>query len=124
MEKLLNKKGELVSHFYTEEMKKKGQVGLDTARAVMLTILVLGVIGFAIIIAMSSLNDSNTLTTGSIEANQTTNVLRNVSGGVEEFFSNTVTWFSLLAVVVIILIIAIVIIAVNRFGGGGRGGGL
>ena len=101
------------------KLGKRGQVGFDTAKAVMLTIMVIGVIAFAIIIAMSSLNNSNALTAGSLEANQTTDVLQNISAGVSGFFSNTSTWFSLLAVVIIILIISIVIFAVNRFGGGG-----
>jgi L-asparagine transporter-like permease len=48
--------------------------------------------------------------------------LNNITGGVSDFFSNTGTWFSLLAIVVIILIIAIVIFAVNRFGGGSVSG--
>ncbi len=104
------------------ELNKKGQVGLDTARAVMLALLTLGVIGFAIIVALASLNDSDALTAGSLEKNQTTSVLQNITGGVATFFSNAGTWFSLLAIVIIILIIAIVIFAVNRFSGGNRGG--
>lgn len=102
-------------------MSKKAQVGLDTAKSVFLTLFVIAIIGFAIIVAMSSLNNSNVLTANSLEKNQTTSVLNNVSTGVSTFFGNTGTWVSLLAVVVIILIIAIVIFAVNRFGGG-RGG--
>jgi len=105
-----------------EKMNKKGQVGLDTAKSVMLTLLVIGVIAFAIIIALASLNSSNATTSGSLERNQTTNIFNNITTGTANFFSNTGTWFSLLAVVVIILIIAIVIFAVNRFGG--RQGGL
>ena len=48
----------------------------------------------------------------------------NVSAGIENFFTNSVTFFALLAVVVIILIIALIIVVVNRFGGetGGAGG--
>ena len=38
----------------------------------------------------------------------------NISGGVETFFTNATTWFSLLGIVVLILIIVIVIRAVNR----------
>jgi uncharacterized membrane protein len=98
-------------------LDKKGQVGLDTARNVMLALLTIGVIAFAIIVALSSLNNSNALSPGSLEQNQTSNVLNNITSGTADFFSNTGTWFSLLAIVVIILIIAIVIFAVNRFGG-------
>jgi len=98
-------------------MNKKGQVGLDTAKAVMLTLLTMGIIAFAIIIAMGTLNDSNVLTTDSYEDNQTSDVLNNISGGVAGFFDNVPTWFTLLSVVVIIAIIALVIIVVGRFGG-------
>lgn len=103
------------------KMTKKGQVGLDTAKNVMLALLTLSVIAFAIIVALASLNNSNALTAGSLEAEQTTSLLQNVSGGVTDFFSNAGTWFSLLAIVIIILIIAIVIFAVNRFGGNNGG---
>jgi lipoprotein signal peptidase len=105
------------------KMNKRGQVGLDTAKTVMLTLLTIGVIAFAIIIALANLNTSNATTAGSLERNQTTNIFNNITSGTASFFSNAGTWFSLLAVVVIILIISIVIFAVNRFGGG-RGGGL
>ena len=90
---------------------KKGQVGLETGKAVMLALLTLGVIAFALLIAMNSLNSTSVATT------DTTNIFGNITGGVTSFFSNAGTWFSLLAVVVIILIVAIVIFAVNRFGG-------
>ena len=94
---------------------------LETVREFMLILLVLAVIGFAIVIALATLDNTNVLTAGSYEANQTTNILRNVSGGVSEFFDDTGTWLTLLSVVVIILIIAVVILAVNRFSGGTRG---
>lgn len=107
------------------KMNRKGVLGLDTATAFVIAILTLAVVAFAVIVALASLNNSNVLTTGSQEANQTTNVLNNVTAGVAELFTNATTWFSLLAVVIIILIIALVILAVRRFdttansGGGG-----
>lgn len=53
-------------------------------------------------------------------ANQrSANVLNNISDGTESLFSNSGTWFSLLAVMVLILIISAVIIAVNQFNGVG-----
>lgn len=103
------------------KMNKKGQVGLDTAKGFMLGLLTMVVIAFAIIIALASLNNSNATTSGSLERNQSTAIFNNVSTGVSSFFSNTGTWFSLLAITIIILIIAIVIFAVQRFGGT-RGG--
>lgn len=100
---------------------RKGQVGFDTAKAVMLTLMTIAVIAFAIIIALAALNNSNATTAGSLERNQTSAIFNNVTTGVASFFANTGVWFALIAVVIIILIIAIVIFAVNRFGGN-RGG--
>ena len=94
---------------------------MDTAKDFVLGIMILAVIAFAVIVALASLNDSNALTTGSTEDNQTTNILLNVTGGVNDFFTNASTWFSLLSVVIIILIISVVILAVNRFGSGSGG---
>jgi len=179
---------------------KRGQVGLDTAKAVMLTLMFVGLLGFLMVLVFQNLSDSSvadgtsgvayitneTLTsvtetgenfavfskpdvsctiglvvnstdgavitsvnytqsncnlavpTGigaggtfnntdwkvhySYEYNAYYGIHTNISSGTTDFFSNTGTWFALLAVVVIILIIAIVIFAVNRFGG--RQGGL
>lgn len=95
---------------------KRGVLGLDTAKAVMITLLTISVVAIAIIIALSSLQDADILTSGSEAANQTDAVLINVSQGISGFFSNAGTWLTLLAVVVIILIIAIVIVSVGRFG--------
>jgi hypothetical protein len=46
-------------------MNKKGQVGLDTAKAVMLTILIVGVIAFVAILALSNLGNTNAARTSS-----------------------------------------------------------
>lgn len=91
-------------------MNKKGVLGMDTAKAFLLGLFTLAVVGFALIIAMNSLNDSGAGTT------DTQDILNNVSGGATDLFSNAGTWFSLIAVVVIILIISVVIVSVNRFG--------
>ena len=104
------------------KMNKKGVLGLDTAKAFVIAILTLAVVAFAVIVALSALNNSGSLPAGSPEAAQATNVLLNVTGGVETLFNSANTWFALLAVVIIILIIAVVILAVNRFGGTARGG--
>lgn len=100
---------------------KKGVLGLDTAKAFVLAILTLGVIAFAVIVALDALNNSGSLTAGSQAANDTTAVLQNITGGTTSFFGNAGTWFALLAIVIIILVIAVVIVAVNRFGGRGAG---
>ena len=96
---------------------KKGVMGLEIAIGFVLSLLTLAIIVFAVIVALSTLNNSNVLTANSLEANQTSDILLNVTGGAASLFTNVTTWFSLIAVVIIILIISVVIIAVKRFGG-------
>jgi len=96
---------------------KKGVLGLDTVKAVMVTFLILAVIGVSIILATVSLRDSNIFTSGSQEQNDTNNIVANISDGLVSFFGNTGTIFAILVVVVIILAISIIIAAVSRFGG-------
>jgi multidrug resistance efflux pump len=103
-------------------INKKGQVGLNLAKSVLVLFLILAVLGIAVILALVSLRDSNIFTENSQDANDTTNIVANVTGGVTEFFSNTTTVFSILIVVVIISAIGIVIYVVTRFGSGGGGG--
>ena len=103
---------------------KRGVLGLDTTKAVLIALLTLAVIAVAVILALTSLRDSSIFTTGSEEQNQTTSIVGNISSGTTSFFSNVPTFMVLLGVVVLILIISIVIVSVGRFGGGGRGAGL
>ncbi len=101
-------------------LNKKGVLGLDTAKMFVLAILTLGVIAFAVLVALDALAGTTGL--GEVAANGTISIMGNISGGLVEFFTNAGTWFALLAIVIIILVIAVVIVAVNRFGGG-RGSG-
>ena len=101
---------------------KRGQLGLDTVKSVMISFLVLAVISIAIVLALVSLRDSNIFTAGSPEARDVNDTITNVTSGITDFFNDTGTIFSILIVVVIILAISIIISVVSRFGGGGRGG--
>lgn len=101
---------------------KKGVLGLDTVKAVMITFLVLAVIGVSVTLALVSLRDSSIFTTGSQEYNQTSGIVGNITDAQSSFFSNTGTIYAILVVVVIILAIAIIIAVVSRFGKGGGGG--
>ncbi len=96
--------------------KRNGVLGLETAKQVMISFLVLAVIGVAILLALTSLQDSNIFTADSSADNATDNIIGNVSGGLVTFFGSTGTIFSILIVVVIILAISIIIWAVGRFG--------
>ncbi len=99
-------------------LNKKGVVGLEVGKKVMLLLLTMGIIAFALIIALNQLNSTSVATT------QTTNIVNNITGGVETFFTNATTWFALLGIVVLILIIVIVIKAVGSTSGGKGGSGL
>ena len=103
---------------------KKGVLGLEVVKSVMVTFLIMGVIAVAIILALVSLRDSNIFSTGSQEENDTTNIINNITEGVGDFFENTPTIFAILVVVVIILAISIIIVTVSRFGGGSGSSGL
>lgn len=93
---------------------KKGQLGMDIAKAFMLGLLTLLVIGVTVLIVLNSLGNTSVVSSD----NDTANVISNGSAALSDFFSNTGTWLALLGVVIIILIIAVVIAVVNRFGGG------
>ena len=95
---------------------RNGVLGLETAKQVMVTFLVLAVTGVAILLALTSLQNANIFTANSLGANATENIVGNVSSGLETFFGSTGTIFSILIVVVIILAISIIIWAVGRFG--------
>lgn len=101
---------------------KKGQLGLDLVKGVIIAFLVIIVLAVATIVAVVQLRDSGVLTANSVEANQTTNIVGNYTAGITSFFSNTTAIFSILFVVVIISAIAIVVLVVRRFEE--RGGGL
>lgn len=104
---------------------KKGALGLNTVKDVMVWFLILAVLAIAIILALVSLRDSGVFTTGSQEDNDTTDIVGNITDALtNDFFDQTGTIFAILVVVVIILAIAIIIAIVTRFSGRGSGGGL
>ena len=105
-------------------LNRKGQIGLNLSKQVMVTFLILAVLGIAVILALVSLRDANIFTENDEDYNQTNQIIKNVTGGVNTFFASTGTIFSILIVVVIISAIGIVIYVVSRFGAGGSSGGL
>jgi len=96
--------------------QRNGVLGLETAKQVMVTFLVLAVTAVAILLALTSLQNANIFTTDSSGYNATEGIIGNVSSGLTTFFASTGTIFSILIVVVIILAISIIIWAVGRFG--------
>ena len=95
---------------------RNGVLGLDTAKEVMITFLVLAVVAIAVLLALTSLENASIFPTGSVAANDSAAIIGNVSSGLVTFFGSTGTIFSILIVVVIILAISIIIWAVGRFG--------
>jgi len=117
-------KQNLISPLKKYKMDKKGQLGLDTVKSVMISFLVLAVIAIAVVLALVSLRDSNIFTAGSQESTDVNDTILNVTSGITNFFDDTGTIFAILIVVVIILAISIIIGVVSRFGGGSNSGGL
>lgn len=101
---------------------KRGVLGFETAKEVILTLLVLAVMVIAVFLALTTLNNAGIFTAGSQSANDTNMVINNITTGTVKFFGYIPTIFTILAIVVIILAIALILFAVNRFGG--REGGL
>jgi len=105
-------------------MNKRGVLGLEVSRSVIVSLLVLAVTAIAVFLALVSLGDSNIFTAGSQADNDTQNIITNITSGTTDFFSYVPTWMVLLAVVVLIAIVALIIVAVSRFDTGSRATGL
>jgi len=106
--------------------RKRGAIslskGMEGVTAFFVAILVLGVIGFALIIVLGNLQGSDGFTAGSYNANQSDAVLQNLTAGSATFFSNAGTWFTLLSVIIIILIVisvVAIVVVVGRNKGAG-----
>lgn len=102
------------------KINKRGQLGLDVVKKVVLAFLVLAVLGIAVLLSLTSLQDANLFTADSLADNNSDYIIGNTSTALADFFGNTGTIFSILVVVVIILAIAIIIAVVSRFGSGNR----
>lgn len=102
---------------------KKGILGLETVRVVIVTLLILAVTAIAVFLALTSLQNAGIFTAQSSAANNTAIIIDNITSGTTDFFQNVPTFMVLLGVVVLLLIIAIVLVVVGRFGTGAGGAG-
>lgn len=93
---------------------KKGVLGLDDVKSVMLTLLVLAVVAIALFLALVNLQNAGLFTTGSQAANDTNLVINNITRGTTQFFGNVPTIFTVLGAVVIITAVVLIIVAVTR----------
>lgn len=115
MKSYSNKGKKEVNLMKFSKKNKRGVVGLDVVEAVIFSLLVIGVIAVASLLAMYSLGGSNIFTTGSQGYNNTQSIVNNYSAGVTGFFGNSSTFFSILAVVVIIALIALIVLYIRQF---------
>jgi len=101
-------------------IQKRGVLGLDAVKGVILSLMIIAVLAVASALALVSLKNSSIFTVDSLEYNQTTNIINNVTSAQAGFFASSGTIFSILVAVVIILAIAIIVGVVSRFGGSGQ----
>lgn len=105
-------------------MNKKGAVveTLKIVGAVILTLLTIAVITIAVFLALTSLQNAGIFTAGSQSANQTNNIINNITVGATGFYTQIPTIFTILGVVALISAVVLIIYFVSRLGGSGKGG--
>lgn len=105
---------------------KRGQVvqTLMIVGAVILVLLTLAVTYIAVNLALTSLQNAGIFTANSQSANQTNNVINNITTGGANFFSQVPTIFTILGIVALIGAIVLIIYFVARIPRGSGGGGL
>jgi hypothetical protein len=96
------------------KMNHKGVLGMEDVKAVMLFLLVLAVVAIALFLALTNLNSAGLFTAGSQPANDTSNIINNITSGTTSFFKNVPTIFTILGAVVIITAVILILIAVQR----------
>jgi hypothetical protein len=97
---------------------KKGQT-IELIGGTILGFMVLIFTIFAVLYGISALNPSTFFTSGSAEANATSNLQKNLTAGIGgDFAAKIPTVFVVLAVVLVLSAIAVLIIYVRRMAGG------
>lgn len=115
-----------MSNFKLKSLKsnKKGQV-LNTVVATFVGLFVLVLIGFAVLLGISSLDPASFFTANSVEANATNDAVINLTTGFSAFTGQIPTIMTILGVVVVLAALAILILIVVRIrGASGSGGAL
>lgn len=92
-----------------KKFNKKGVFGLTAIQQFFGIILGIALLAYVIVVIMGTLNQSTILTSGSLEKNQTTLILQNVSTGITGFFSAINPVYAILAVLVIILVLVVLV---------------
>jgi quinol-cytochrome oxidoreductase complex cytochrome b subunit len=92
---------------------KKGIFGLNAIQQFFVVILGIALLAYVIVIIMGTLQSANIVATGTLAANQTNNILANVSSGVTSFFGAINPVYAILAVLVIILVLVVLVRVVS-----------
>lgn len=106
------------------EMNNHGQVGINTVTTVVVGLMVFIFVVFAVFYGISTLNPASFFSAGSLEANETSNLQKNLTTGVANFGAKIPTALTVLAVVFILGFIGLLIFTVYRFAANRSGGGL
>lgn len=102
-------------------MKEQAAVfGLTSVQAFFAIILGVALLAYVIVVIMGTLQNSAILPAGSAAANNTAEILGNVSGGVTSFFGAINPVYAILAILVIILVLVVLVRVVT---GSTQGGG-
>ena len=96
--------------------------GLDGAKAVLLGLLVIGLIGLLFLIIYGNLSTNLGFASGTQGFNDTEAVIGNLTGGAVQFFSFSNVWFVLGAVALLIAIVMGIIFMVIKLSGKTQGG--
>lgn len=96
-------------------MDKKGQVGINNVTTLVVGIMVFIFVVFAVLYGIATLNPGSFFSTGSAEANSTSNLQKNLSAGIDAFGAKIPTAMTVLAVVFILGFVALLIFTVYRF---------
>ncbi len=96
---------------------------VKSTTAVFTAILALGLVGLLFLIIFGNLSGNLGFAANTQGANDTNDVIGNLTAGAVSFFSFSNVWFTLLAITLLIIIVIAVIAVVSKTGeGGGRGG--
>ena len=87
---------------------KKGVFGLTAVQQFFAVILGIALLAYVIVIIMGTLQTAN-ITTNAVAANNTNNILGNVSAGITSFFSAINPVYAILAILVIILVLVVLV---------------
>lgn len=97
-------------------LNKKGQLGFELVKPIVITVLVLIVLGVVFLVTTVSLRDSNILTEHSAEYNSSVGYMNNGTEGLTAIFSKIPTVMTILAVVIIITAVVLILRQVGSFG--------